>query len=250
MPKTEREALAELLAAKQVPGWAQAAVTDGFFPKEQGWDYSSILPFRHRQQPAQPYMGMNESGQMQQFTPPQTEFALPDIVRHPLQRMAEMLTIPGAAYQGLIPESKMPEAANRFTEGIMYAGQLAPRPANSLATGTAKQRTPRDMVRPIEDAKKALSDAGLHVSAKHAGTGSAYITVKQPSGGGSEYTVRISSHGKRLFENNDDYFRPRLAPLIEGRSGNEFTVNSNGESAEESLKSAVASIIAEVRGAQ
>jgi len=99
----------------------------------------------------------------------------------------------------------------------------------------------RSLIGPMERVVRELNDAGFKATASYAGTGTIYLHIRRVSDWDRPYQIRISDHGRRVFETEDDWFRARLAPLKNSRDGNTFTVIAEG-SADETMERVRAAI--------
>lgn len=102
-------------------------------PATPGWNYSNILPFAQRQQPAEPVQGTDESGRSQQFTAPRTAFALPDVIRASVNELTSAVTLPGRVAQGQVADTDLPRQAIAASLALVAPG--AGRAAGAEALG-------------------------------------------------------------------------------------------------------------------
>lgn len=84
----------------------------------------------------------------------------------------------------------------------------------------------RDLVRPVEDIISDLRKRGWGASRQYANTGTIYLNVSPVPG--RNFRIRVSDHGKRLFETDNDYFVTRLAER-KWRDGDNFDIEMDAE---------------------
>jgi hypothetical protein len=99
-----------------------ASPDNPLLPAAEGWNYSSVLPFAARQQPAQPVQGTDESGKSQQFTSPSVGFALPEVLRSSINELTSAVTLPGRVFQGQVAPADMNKQAIGASLALMGAG--------------------------------------------------------------------------------------------------------------------------------